>query len=691
MTELIDIPFLLTKDCSADLEDRLRFCIETGSLYQTHESFKKDIGEIVNTRQALVNLKFGDSKLLTKYYGYLECLLKKIDPEALAFSWSYTNYTIFEGNVFRDENLLGERRNILFNLGIAYYQSAKHIDDYKNNLPLVCDYLKRSAGCFEILSQRTKERNSEKAIISETMLKALKSMCMGLAQETVWFKSLAAKKDLLTSKLAYKCFEYFQESLNSFQLVGQSTEYIKLILVFVESKMLYFKAVCVYRLAQSIESIADNVGVVIRCLSIAVAALTNSKLESTVVFKNKCLEMLRQLEKDNDFIYLKHVPSHLQFSDFVKLYKLDSMKDLIVLPDLTEIAPSMLDQILFRNLLPIEIMDYGTSYNEKQDIYVLQHFVEPINLLNIQLDEELASFFEIDPQHIVNAHNKTKSFVTRKELDVIGQSFGDLESNAINIETQLANITSYLDLEIKTYEEDKQQYGDAWTIVDARDVTKEFYEKVEKLKQYLEIGRNINLETQELFASIDKSLVTSRTSKAHLTAQYNDPFLNKIEALKKRRERFISEIEKKSYENRIISKLIMYYKETDDIPGTISEREEIFDNIYSKHMKVFAVDMKYIEDCKNENYGLIKEIEEYKSRTNFNNEDRSSDPRTQYIQDVRQSLASLDDVKTQLKKVTAYYQQLIEKVNELVQVIVGFLEARRNDRERLLNEISIAA
>lgn len=135
----------------------------------------------------------------------------------------------------------------------------------------------------------------------------------------------------------------------------------------------------------------------------------------------------------------------------------------------------------------------------------------------------------------------------------------------------------------------------------------------------------------------------------------------------------------------------MYYKETDDIPGTISEREEIFDNIYSKHMKVFAVDMKYIEDCKNENYGLIKEIEEYKSRTNFNNEDRSSDPRTQYIQDVRQSLASLDDVKTQLKKGTAYYQQLIEKVNELVQVIVGFLEARRNDRERLLNEISIAA
>lgn len=686
MTELIDIPFLLTKDCSDDLQSRLKHSIETGSLFQSHESFKEDIDEVVRTRRALIGMQFKDPSLISKYYKYLEGLLKKFGSESLSFPWCYSNYYTYHGDIFIQEKLKAEQCNILCNLGITYYHQAKKIDDYKNSLPIVCDFLLKSAGCFKELLHEMNKPTTESTDLNESIINALQLMMMGLAQETVWFKALSKGKELLVAKLAYKAYEYFQKSLYHFELAGQTTTYVRMIVKFVSFKMFYFKAVAMYRLSQSFDNIHDNIGTMIKCLSIAVASLNNCELESMPVFKAKCLQKLREFEKYNDFIYLQTIPSNIQFTDIVGKFQLAGMKDVIHLPQINSIIECNVDKVLFRNLLPVEIMDYGNAYNERQDAFIRQRFADPLNALNKLLNDELTAYYDIDPHHIVGSDSQSKSFVSPEELNVIELSFEDFEANAVNIEIQLTNIKSYIEMEIQNDNEIRSRYEPGkWNLMPSFESAKPYLERVDAFFQYLETGRSINSDTRQLFDQIDKKIIISRATKAYMITQYNDPFLSKIEALKKRRERYISEMEKKSYQNRILSKLILYFKEHEDIPESSAGKEDLFENIYRNHIKIFDKDLKFIEDSKQENIDLVREIAEYKG----NDEPGTSneEAHSMYIHDVRRSLALLDEVRSNLKSGTKFFQNLIEKTNGLLQSVIEYLNKVKNDKEEMIQKL----
>ncbi|KAL3233523.1 pH-response regulator protein palA/RIM20 [Nakaseomyces bracarensis] len=685
MTELIDIPFLLTKDCSDDLQSRLKHSIETGSLFQSYESFKEDIEEVVRTRRALIGMQFRDPILISKYYKYLEGLLKKFGSESLNFPWCYSNYYTYHGEVFMQEKLKSEQCNILCNLAITYYHQAKKVDDYKNSLPIVCDCLLKSAGCFNELLRELNKPTTESTDLNESIINALQFMMLGLAQETVWFKALGKRKELLVAKLAYKSYEYFQHSLYYFELAGQTTTYVRLIVKFVESKSYYFKAVAMYRLSQSFDNVHDNIGTMIKCLSLAVASLNYCQLESTPVFKAKCIEKLREYERDNDFIYLQTVPTNIQFNDIVEKYQLSGLKDVIQLPEISTIIDSGVDRVLFRNLLPVEIMDYGNAYNERQDAFVRQRFADPLNALNKLLNDELTAYYDIDPRHIVGNDPQSKSFVSPEELDIIELSFDDLEANAVNIETQLTNIQSYLEMEIQNDNELRSKYKEqSWNGTPSSESAKPYLAKVDALCKYLQTGRAINLDTRQLYNQIDKTIITSRATKAYLITQYNDPFLSKIEALKKRRERYISEMEKKSYQNRILSKLILYFKEHEDIPESSAGKEDLFENIYQNHIKIFDKDLKFIDDSKQENIDLVREIAEYKGHVEPGTNNEMNGAHTMYIQDVRKSLALLDEVRTNLESGTKFYQDLIDKTNALLQSTIDYLNKMKDEKGELL-------
>ena len=324
------------------------------------------------------------------------------------------------------------------------------------------------------------------------------------------------------------------------------------------------------------------------------------------------------------------------------------------------------DETLFKDLIPIEVMEYCTAYNERQDEYVEQRVTNPLASLNKLLKESLTTF-QI-PQGLTK--------VSEAELSHYQASLNNLLINNKNVQVQLDNIEQILNEEAFTDNQLRLKHGTLnWTLPESSTTNTAYYEKLKKLRGYLDEGSAIDKQTNELFQSIDKNLIGSEIR----LPESNDPLTNKIKMIIQERNDYIDRTRRKSSEYRILPKIITSYKKN----GTVD-----FEPIFIGHLKYFDEDLRYVNSTKEENIKLIEEVNLSKK----NNPGRSGiepkkmvriDPRELYIEDLRYSFKLLDEVKENLSAGTAFYENLITSTSNLYNEVQEYDTARRAEKARL--------
>ncbi|CAI4775490.1 CFS_G0051710.mRNA.1.CDS.1 [Saccharomyces cerevisiae] len=652
MSELLAIP--LKRTLEVDFATELSKLIDTTS-FQTASFFQSDILKVVDARNNAIapDISIDGLSALKEYYVILLQLEKKFPNNQIEFTWFQTLSQKSRGS--SQYSLQWEKLTIIYNIGCMYSLLALNSNnDAAESLKTSCLYFQNAAGCFKHVLDHQKNLETI-PVVDDATLNALTSLMLAQAQECFWFKAVQDKhKDSLIAKLSQQIVDFYCEAINDAQR-GKliRSDWIN----HLKAKKAYFSAVTYYRIALSFNE-KKQFGSVVKALQMGLQFINESTLSSQAKFKTVVESSLKEAQRDNEFIYLQEVPSELPSIKPALMVKPSSSATL--LPSIKK------DETLFKDLIPIEVMEYCTAYNERQDEYVEQRVTNPIASLNKLLKESMTTF-QI-PQGLTK--------VSEAELSHYQASLNNLLINNKNVQVQLDNIEQILNEEAFTDNQLRLKHGTLnWTLPESSTTNTAYYEKLKKLRGYLDEGSAIDKQTNELFQSIDKNLIGSEIR----LPESNDHLTNKIKMIIQERNDYIDRTRRKSSEYRILPKIITSYKKN----GTVD-----FEPIFIDHLKYFDEDLRYVNSTKEENIKLIEEVNLNKK----NNPGKSGiepkkmvriDPRELYIEDLRYSFKLLDEVKENLSAGTAFYENLITSTSNLYNEVQEYDTARRAEKARL--------
>ncbi|CAI2029999.1 hypothetical protein SEUBUCD646_0H03060 [Saccharomyces eubayanus] len=652
MSELLGIP--LKRTLEVDFVTELSKLIDATS-FQTASFFQSDISKVAAARNNAITPDISDSGLdaLKKYYAILLQLEKKFPNNQIEFKWFQTLSQKSHG--CGQYSLQWEKLTIIYNIGCMYSLLALDSNsDSAESLKKSCLYFQIGAGCFKYVLDHQATLKTE-TVVDDSTAKALTSLMLAQAQECFWFKAVQDKhKDSLIAKLSQQIVDFYAESIRDSQkgklIRNDWTNHLK-------AKKAYFDAVTYYRMALSFNE-KKQFGSMVKALQTALKFVNESTLSSNAKFKTVIESALKEAQRDNDFIYLQQVPTELPTIQPASMVKPTPTVGLL---------PSIGDsELLFKDLIPIEVMDYCTAYNERQDKYIEQRVTNPLTSLNKLLKESMTTF-QI-PQEI-----KT---ISETELKQYQASLNNLQVNNKNIQSELDNITNILNEEALSDNQLRLKHGTLhWTLPESSTINAIYYDKLNKLKEYINQGSAIDKQTNVLFQTIDKALITSEIK----LPVSNDPLTNKIKNVIQERSEHIEKTKRRSSEYRILPKIISSYKKN----GTTD-----FEPIFIEHLKYFDEDLRYVDSTKQENMKLIHEIQFKEENTTNKNGVKTkkmerTDPRELYIEDLKYSLRLLEEVKDNLNAGTTFYENLINSTNTFCNEVREFDETRRIEKTKL--------
>lgn len=645
MTELLCIPFKQT--LKLNLKEQLSRVIDLTS-YQTSSSFDEDLTEISTVRDRSCDSDVSEAKLkdLKLYYTYLSGLQLKFPDNEIEFTWFQTlsqkSYSCSQ------YSLKFEKLNVLYNIGSIFSLLALDANNGSSlALKKLCLYFQYSAGCFQHILNHISD--TKEPVFDKNTGHALVNMMLAQAQECFWFKAIQdSHKDSLISRLAQQIVDFYDEALRyskrSELIRGDWSKHL-------ESKVNYFKAVTYYRNGLALGQ-KGSYGAMIRSLNSSVLYLNRTNLSSKQSFMGRVEEALTNAQRDNDFIYLQTVPLD------VSLIKPAPMVLAIPITDFLDVQPKP-DQILFKDLLPIDVMESCSAYNERQDEYIQQHIVKPLHALNKLLNDNIPKV-EIPP----NVRTVPEEEMARFDL-----TFSDQKINNNRILSLLVEIEDILKQEAETDAQLRNRYGTLkWDLAESSSLNKQYYEKLQKLKAYTSQGSSVDSETISLFESIDRNLISSPIK----IPESNDPLVREVYDTVKKRDLYVKELASKSSEHRILSRIIAEYKKTGEMK---------FESIFREHIKYFDVDLKYVQEQKDQNKSLLEKLKVQKNGL----ETKRIEPFRLYIEELEYSLKLLEDVKRNIDEGSKFYQELMKSVNLLLSEVHMF-EATRRESKRQLEE-----
>lgn len=644
MTDLLCIPQKQTSD--AHLKEHLSHAIELTS-YQTAAFFETELNKIAHLRESVSDPEPSKAQLLDlqRYWIYLEEVAKKFPNDQIQFTWINP---LLQNSERSESSLKYERLNVLYNIGSQYSILALEANDGSSQaLKTMCLFFQYSAGCFQYIIRHLKD--CEEPVFDLNSGHALVNMMLAQAQECFWFKAIQdGHKNSLIAKLAQQISEYYEESLK----FGHKSKLIRDDwCLHLDSKVNYFRAVTYYRNGLWLGE-KKEFGDQIKSLEIALGYLRKSDLQSKANFLVKIEESIKEVQRDNDFIYLQTVPSHI---DSVKPA---NMVNSLPLETFFPNKPSS----IFKDLLPIGVLDACSAFNDRQKQYVEQYMVDPLLSLNKLLCESLPKF-ELPP------NLKT---ISPQELESYELSLNDLKFNSDNLETQFSEIEQILNQESKVDSDLRLKHGTInWDLEPSANVNGAYYQKLKKLRNYLDQGRKVDEETFSLFQIIDQKLITSPMQ----LPESNSPVVKLVTNVIRLREKYAKEVQAKSAEHRILSRVISEYKRTG---GTE------FEALFLEHLKFFDSDIKYIQSQRDENKRLVVQLQSQDDNTTT----KRLDPYALYLEDLRYSLELLEDVKKNLDEGADFYQSLRKSTNESLYEAQNFANTRRTERLSLESKLN---
>ena len=672
--ELLAIP--CKKTLHVDLLKDLGNLINKTSL-QNSSLFQNDLKFVDQLRNNIVDTDLSDQSLFdhVSYYYLIDHLIKKFPSDQISFTWFQTLST---NSIPSDQySFQWDQVNVLYNIASLYSLRATEAPD----LTKQCKYFQMSAIIINYLLKnynsnlsRDQETNLtlDNAPVTDTpTLISLKFLMMAQAMECFWQKAIRDRlKDRIISKMSSQIVQFYENVIN----FGKKSILIRSDWIDkFKHKQLYFQAVTFYRMGKQYHS-KQKYGFEIVCYQRAANYLDLSGIVSDK-FKSQIYESLKDVERDNDFIYHQVLPSESVLPLIEPLNMVNV--DLPMRETLFKNVPIDFQRLdnLFYKLLPLDIIEYATVFKERQQQYIQERIVSPLQALNKLLKNEMLAVTTPDSSaiQIANIHS-----IPIEEFDKYNQALSDLKRNRINVQDQLNFIETILNNEQKeTDKELRNKNGSLGsTIPESSTVSKPYWDRLNLLKQYLKQGMDVDMKTMEAFEAIDKDLISTDIALPANT----DPLIKMIDDTIEKRETYISQLENKKWDNSILPKLIEDYRTN----GNISN----FESIYLSHVDVtFKESILFIDAEKKINQDLMSKIHLRELELNEKSKSSTSikrlSPRDLYVEDFKFSLKLLEQVKSNIIDASTFYEDLINSVNNFSKEVIDYVQTKRSEHEKI--------
>lgn len=681
--ELLGIPFKRT--LQVDLQKHLGELIDKTSL-QSAAVFQDDLETVQRLRDSILDSDLSEQSLKdhVAYYYTLSLLSHNFPRDQIKFTWFQTLSTNSISSSQYSFNW--DRYNVLYNIAALLSLMAIDLNPLGNsgNLTLQCKYFQISAVILNYLitqnnnvsRSQDEDLSSSKAFICDlASLKALQNMMMAQAMECYWKKAIAdGMKDKIIAKMSSQVVTFYDQTIHySEKSILIRADWIQ----HFQDKKIYFQSSTLYRMATDYHS-KEQYGLEISCYNEIKRLLSRCKFDTTM-FQKKVNESLNDIERDNDFIYNQLVPE--MAPSLVKpmnMLKVDIPMEEILFKNVN-IDQNKLN-LLFEKLLPVEVMESATVFKERKTKYIQDKVISPLQALNKLLKEKTIETSGNDCNVIKLA--KLHS-VSPDELSKFVLALGDLKQNQINVQSQLNVIKGMLDNELQTDQDLRDTHGKLrWNLPESSMVNKPYLDKLNLLNKYLQQGIQVDSHTNEMFDSVDKDLVTADIK----LPKKDDPLIKKVTDAMDKRDAYIAELEKKSWDNSILPKLIEDYRLHGD--------NNNFETVYLEHVNsTFQDDLKFIEREKGINDDLIlnmttrQEQQALETQNGSEGKMKRLDARELYIEDFKYSLKLLDDVKSNIMDASKFYEDLITSVNNFSKEVNEFVHSRNLQKQELNDKL----
>ncbi|KAK9466795.1 BRO1-like domain-containing protein [Lipomyces arxii] len=368
--------------------------------YDQHPAmFKADITQLDQIRHAVVVCELRQSSVehLLRYFAQLTFMAVKFPSDIkVGFTW-YGTLSYATVPVTRSD-LQFERANVLYNLGALH--SALGLEQNRAN----ADGLKRAAlhfqiaaGCFAYLKANVlvELHDTPPDDLSAATMDVLVRLMLAQAQECFWQKAvLDVLKNSTIARLANQVSEYYaQASEAALRAPAIRSEW----LYHLSCKKHHFEAAAQYRASADClagHKYGQELARLQAALDACVLALADAKHVAKPV-KDDLLGLQTRLksdfaraEKDNDMIYLAHVPA---LSELAPLKSASTVSPVVPV-EVEHAMDASHDKYappLFSKLVPFAAHIAASIYVDRRDTIVNNMIIAPLDGLTVQLHDFL--------------------------------------------------------------------------------------------------------------------------------------------------------------------------------------------------------------------------------------------------------------------------------------------------------------
>ncbi|PLW26038.1 hypothetical protein PCANC_22398 [Puccinia coronata f. sp. avenae] len=435
MPNLLDCPLKITSP--ADLAQGLLNYIQ--SYHEDHvshpEALKPDLELIksyrtpiegkLNTNQATLNS-------LIRYHAHLVHILPKF-PDDVGVEFTYS--TIFSASTMAASilpgelpsclptqlaNLKYERACVLFNIAAMNMSlGTSHPRTNTDQLKRAVGLFQQAAGCFRLLKDDIVPTielppgspKPPSPDLSDSCLSALEHLSLSQAQELVWQQAVKDQKSNGTiSKIAqetgrlYHATWSFMKEVPKLDIHWIGFAFPEDWINVVQLKSAHFLAVAQFRKGQD-DSAAREYGIEVgrlehacSILKAAISAAKSSTTETSKIVlqeaKNVFVKFQKALDlakRDNDLIYLKHVPSEGELPDIKPVSLVKSTVPNNVSNPSEFLSDDQFGKKLFEQVLPYQVYRIKGVYEDRKKDHIKSLIQDQADSMDTELVDDLRS------------------------------------------------------------------------------------------------------------------------------------------------------------------------------------------------------------------------------------------------------------------------------------------------------------
>ncbi|KAM7217543.1 vacuolar protein-sorting protein bro-1 [Rhypophila decipiens] len=691
--------------------------------------------------------------LLYRYYAQLELLDLRFPVDEQHIKISFTWFDAFTHKATAQHSLAFEKASIIFNISaVLSCQAANQTRTEESGLKTAYHSFQASAGMFAYINENFLHAPSSD--LSRETVKTLINIMLAQAQEVFLEKQIADQKKVgLLAKLSSQAATLYGQAVEGVQENVNKAIFEKVWLMMVQAKFNLTSSMAQYYQALADDD-ANSHGMAIARLQVAegfakeanrIANNFPSSIPPSSNLTADCAytlgditkrhltavqDKLRELVKDNDYIYHQPVPAEASVAPVAKLpaAKPIPVSELYAGQDIQRVT----GPDLFAKIVPLAVTESASLYDEEK-AKLIRAETERVEMANgemaasldyLKLPNSLQVLKGGFDQEIVPDDDFRTWCVDVADHENPANIFETLNSQKQAIITMLDKSTKQLDMEESVCEKMRSKYDTEWTQQPSSRLTTTLRGDIRNYREALEEAARSDgqlatklraNETEfdemrsaaqhgEIDALFQKAVNKGRKNNSNspgveqnlLEADFDDSGPSVVEQIAKV-EDILKRLNLIKRERLQVLKDLKEKAHTDDISQILilNKKSHLEEKLFQAELEKYRPHQNRLVQASHKQAALMRELTVSFNSLLQDKRVRADQSRYESIQRLRGSVISkykrayqeFLDLEAGLQSAKGWYQDMRETVESLEKNVETFVSNRRSEGAQLLNQI----